>query len=104
MADVLDGTATPSPMPSSTRPSTAARDSQPHADGDADGDADAVADRSADSPATTMSPPPVFEGCGHGFWKKPSRVWTGFRAAIRRSVRFSQACHPGSPRSRCRMR
>ena len=76
VADVLDGTATPSPMPSSTRPASPPVIPSPAPT------ATATATPSPTvvptGPTPTSTPAPVFEGCGHGFWKKPSRVWSGF--------------------------
>ena len=72
VADVLDGTATPSPMPTSTRPASPPVSPSPVPT------ATATATVVPTGPTPTSTPAPVFEGCGHGFWKKPSRVWSGF--------------------------
>lgn len=77
VADVLDGTPTPTPQPSSppatpTAFPTATPTPTPTAT------PTPTPTVVPTGPTPTMSPPPVFEGCGHGFWKKPSRVWTGF--------------------------
>jgi hypothetical protein len=81
VADVLDGTPTVSPQPSSPPATpTVFPTATPTATPTPTPTATPTPSPTVvpTGPTTTMSPPPVFEGCGHGFWKKPSRVWTGF--------------------------
>jgi hypothetical protein len=72
VADVLDGTPTPMPSPSPTvsspEPTTPTPDPTPTP----------TTTTPPPTTTTTTTPPPVFEGCTPGFWKKPSRVWTDY--------------------------
>jgi hypothetical protein len=77
VSDVLDGTTTPTPAPT-TRPSSPPVTPTLTPTTVVPTTTPMPSPTVVPSPTPTVTPPPSFEGCGHGFWKKPSRAWTGF--------------------------